>query len=350
MAYIQPTMAPIKPMMAPIEPTTAPIELTMAPIKPATPPIKPTAPIKPRAPIIKLLALPGQCPSITSKDHLAAINGLIAVNRPPIDRPITEPRALIKPTMAPIEPTTAPIKPPMMAPTKPTRALIEPTMAPIEPPTMAPIEPTMAPIKPTTAPIKPTTAPIKLTCHSHFTSSKSVLLEISLVASSGNTSMLHLPQQVCSKGGAAFKHMPRPTQLKATKSIYANALAHTGTLTYANALAQTDSLKGFPIRWAHDTFLHAKSLALRFSLLDFSRFLFTSLMLPPQTPTLWPTQVPSWVSLYFFCIIGLTSMLLPQGCVDPLVSGDGQTISYQPHIHANTISSSREQHCCSHNL
>jgi len=36
--------------------------------------------------------------------------------------------------------------------------------------------------------------------------------------------------------------------------------------------------------------------------------------------------------------------------IDPLVSGDGQTLSYQPHIHANTIRSSREQHRCSHNL
>jgi len=34
--------------------------------------------------------------------------------------------------------------------------------------------------------------------------------------------------------------------------------------------------------------------------------------------------------------------------VEPLVSGDRQTVSYQPHIHANTIrSSSREQHRCS---
>jgi hypothetical protein len=81
-----------------------------------------------------------------------------------------------------------------------------------------------------------------------------------------------------------------------------------------------------------------------------SLFLFTSWTLPPQTPTLWPTQVPSWVSLLFFGIIGLTSMLLPQGCIDPLVSGDRQTLSYQPHIHANTIRSSREQHRCSHNL
>ena len=36
--------------------------------------------------------------------------------------------------------------------------------------------------------------------------------------------------------------------------------------------------------------------------------------------------------------------------VDPLVSGDGQTVSYQPHIHANIIRCSREQHRCSHNL
>jgi hypothetical protein len=89
--------------------------------------------------------------------------------------------------------------------------------------------------------------------------------------------MLHLPQQACSKGGAAFKHTPRPTQLKAAKSIYANALAHTGILTYANTLAQTNSLKGFPIRWAHNTFLHAKSLALRFSLLDFPLFIFAEI-------------------------------------------------------------------------
>ncbi len=83
-----------------------------------------------------------------------------------------------------------------------------------------------------------------------------------------------------------------------------------------------------------------------------SLFLFTCLTLPPQSPTLWlwHTQVPAWVSLLFFCIIGLTSMLLPQGCVDPLVSGDGQTVSYQPHIHANTIRRSQEQHRCSHNL
>jgi hypothetical protein len=36
--------------------------------------------------------------------------------------------------------------------------------------------------------------------------------------------------------------------------------------------------------------------------------------------------------------------------VDPLVSGYGQTVSYQPHIRANTIRSSREQHRCPHNL
>jgi hypothetical protein len=213
--------------------------------------------------------LPGQCHAIIAVDCLTTVNGLATVNGPPIDRPITEPRALIEPTMAPIKPTMAPIKPPMMAPTKPTRALIKPTMAPIKPPTMASIEPM-------TAPIKPTTAPIKLTCHSHFTSSKGVLLDISLVATSGNASMLHLPQRACSKGGAAFKQTPRPTQHKADKSIYTNAPAHTGTLTYANALAQTDSLKGFLIRWAHDTFLHAKSLALRFSLLDFPFFFLPS--------------------------------------------------------------------------
>ena len=43
--------------------------------------------------------------------------------------------------------------------------------------------------------------------------------------------------------------------------------------------------------------------------------------------------------------------------VDPLIPGYGQTFTEpvhpfpdQPHIHANTIRSSREQHRCSHNL
>jgi len=63
-----------------------------------------------------------------------------------------------------------------------------------------------------------------------------------------------------------------------------------------------------------------------------------------------PSDHAPRVQQSFFCIIGLTSMLLLQGCVDPLVSGDGQTVSYQPHIHANTIRSSREQHRCSLNL
>ena len=92
-------------------------------------------------------------------------------------------------------------------------------------------------------------------------------------------------------------------------------------------------------------------------LLPSSPMLPSSSMLPPSSmlpnqplPIHWPTQVPSWVSFFFYCIIGLTSMLLPQGCEDPLVSGDGQTVSDQPQIHANTIRSSREQHRCSHNL
>jgi hypothetical protein len=32
-------------------------------------------------------------------------------------------------------------------------------------------------------------------------------------------------------------------------------------------------------------------------------FLFTSSPLPPQTPTLWPTQVPSWVSFFLFLLL-----------------------------------------------
>jgi len=66
-------------------------------------------------------------------------------------------------------------------------------------------------------------------------------------------------------------------------------------------------------------------------------------------PTGFPLQVFPFYFYFCYCIIGLTSMLLPQGCADPLVSGDGQTVSYQPHIHANTTRSSREQHRCSHN-
>ena len=216
---------------------------------------------------------------------------------------------------------------------------------------MAPTEQMRALIKPPTmAPIEPTTAPIKLTCHSQFTSSKGVPLYISLVTSSGNASMIHLPQQDCSKGGAAFKHTPRPTKLKAAKSIYANALAHTGTLTYANALAQTDSLTGFPIRWAHDTFLHAKSLALGFSLLNFPFFFLPAQCCHHKRQCSGPHRLPHGFPFYFFCIIGFTSMLLPQGCVDPLVSGNRQTISYQPHRYANTIRSTQEQHHCSQNL
>jgi hypothetical protein len=165
---------------------------------------------------------------------------LIGLTKAPI-KPMTAPieplaKALIKPPkMATIKPMTAPIKPL-------TKAPIKLTIAPIKPQTLieitkAPIEPMMAPIKPTMAPIKPTTSTFELTCHSHSTSSKGVLLDIHLVIASGNSSMLHLFQQACPKGGAAFKHTPRPTQLKAAKLICANALAHTGTLTYADALA-----------------------------------------------------------------------------------------------------------------
>ena len=58
-----------------------------------------------------------------------------------------------------------------------------------------------------------------------------------------------------------------------------------------------------------------------------------------------PIQVPSGGSLFIFTIISLISMLLPQGCVDPLVYVDRPTTSRQSHIHANTIRSSREYHC-----
>jgi hypothetical protein len=140
-------------------------------------------------------------------------------------------------------------------------------MAVLEP-TMAPIKPVTVPIKPTTASFKPMTAPFELMSHSHSTSSKCVLPDISLVASSGNASMLHLPQQACSKGGADFKHSPRLTQLKTPKSIYANALAHTDSLTYANVLVKTGSLRGVPLEGTQ-YLPHARLLALGFSLLNF---------------------------------------------------------------------------------
>ncbi len=56
------------------------------------------------------------------------------------------------------------------------------------------------------------------------------------------------------------------------------------------------------------------------------------------------------VTLYFVCVMECFLLKNAIGHVDPLVSEYGQTISYQPHIHANTIRSSPEQHRCPHNL
>ncbi len=54
----------------------------------------------------------------------------------------------------------------------------------------------------------------------------------------------------------------------------------------------------------------------------------------------------------FLAVVVVAAMTVWEGgsAVDPLVSGYGQTVSYQPHIHTNTIRSSCEQHCCPHNL
>ncbi len=139
------------------------------------------------------------------------------------------------------------------APIKP-RVLIKP-IAHIEP--RAPIEPTTTPIKPpTTAPIKLMLVPMEppmMALHSTSykgvllsSKSKGVLLNIPLAASPDNASKVHLPQQACSKGGAAFPHQ------------------RTGPHKYPH-LCQKSGInqfpQGFPFGVAHNTFLHAKPLA-----------------------------------------------------------------------------------------
>jgi hypothetical protein len=154
------------------------------------------------------------------------------------------------------------------APIKP-RALIK-SLAPNEP--RAPIEPTTTPIKPPrTAPIKPTLVsmePPRMAFHSTsskgvFLSSKGVLLDSPLAASPGNTSKVHLPQQACSKGGAAFPHQ------------------RTGPHKYSHLRQDSGSNQfpqGFPFGGAHNTFLHAKPLAHGFP--SPGGFLFLFLLFP----------------------------------------------------------------------
>jgi hypothetical protein len=115
-------------------------------------------------------------------------------------------------------------------------------------------------------------------------------MDIPLVASSDNASMLHLLQQACYMGGAAFKHTPRPIQLKVAKSINVKALVHTGTLTYANKL-QNQFLQGFPIG-GHT--------------------------IPSSTTDNGPWVFPLEFSLFIFDYFP-TLWMLPQGCVDPYV-------------------------------
>jgi len=295
----------------------------------------------------------------------------------------------IEPTTAPIEPTTAPIEP-TMAPIEPTTAvspschrrravfpaIIKPSTPSIVP--RALIEP-RSPIKLKTAPratidclaandphandlhaiqlprVVMTTGP-KPSCET-ITSRRSRL-------PSSNSAL-----DLCSPASPRVSPLitsqfSSPNQPFSTNS---SALPPSGLLLPSSPMLPSSSMlppssmlpnQPLPIHWPNG--FPSSGFPFLFLLLPIHwptqdpsgvfLLLFTSSPLPPQTPTLWPTQVPSWVSFFFYCIIGLTSMLLPQGCEDPLVSGDGQTVSYQPQIHANTIRSSQEQHRCSHNL
>ena len=256
-----------------------------------------------------------------------------------IIEPTTSPP--IEPTMDPIEPMTAPIKPMMRswldslsierrapneppAPNKLTAALIIKLAT-------APIKPTMAPIIEPTAPIELKTAPCAANDHhanSHL---------------ANDLHAIQLPRVVILCSPTSPRVSPLISyQLSSPKPIFSfefstksGVLQPFGLHLPSNPMLPPSSMlpnQPLPIHWPNG--------------FPSSGFPFFFLLLPIH----WPTQVPSWVSFFFYCIIGLTSMLLPQGCEDPLVSGDGQTVSYQPQIHANTIRSSQEQHHCSHNL
>jgi hypothetical protein len=224
---------------------------------------------------------------------------------------------------------------------------IKPTTALIIEPATAPIKPTMAPIIEPTAPIELKTAPRAANdrhANSHLANDLHAIqlprVVILCSPASPRVSPLITIQFSSPKLASSFKF--------STKS---SAQPPSGLPLPSSPMLPSSSMlpnQPLPIHWPNG-----------FPSSGVFLFLFTSSPLPPQTPTLWPTQVPSWVSFFFFfyCIIGLTSMLLPQGCVDPLIPGYGQTFTEpvhpfpdQPHIHANTIRSSREQHRCSHNL
>jgi hypothetical protein len=138
-------------------------------------------------------------------------------------------------------------------------------------------------------------------------SSKGVLLDIPLAASPGTANKLHLPQQACSKGGAAF-----PRQLTGPHN-YPHLRQNSGSNQFP---------QGFPFGGAHTTFLHAKSLALGFFLMDFPP------ILPAFLPNHWPVGFPPQEVFPFYFLIFPTFLLiiispifcmLLQACEDPQV-------------------------------
>jgi len=138
-------------------------------------------------------------------------------------------------------------------------------------------------------------------------SSKGVLLDIPLAASPGTTTKVHLPQQACSKGGAAF-----PRQL-------------TGPHEYPHLRQNSGSNRfpqGFPFGGAHNAFLHAKPLAHGFPSPGGFPFLFFTF--------------PNFSAEHYFPHLAM----LPQGCEDPQFPGGGQTAPKLPHALANTTKSS----------
>jgi hypothetical protein len=245
----------------------------------------------------------------------------------------------IKPT-APFELKMAPIKPKTVlirAPGKRQRFL-----SPIKP--RAPNEP-RAPIKPKTAPIRPRSKGV-LTDYSfgHLTRIQSQIQGSSVCFTFPSDHAPRVQQSRTLPASPRVSALSTPQFFSKSKNMASSSSLLSSISSVQSSSMLPSSLTLLIINQPM-SMLRPTQVPARVSL-----FLFANLTLPPQTSMLWPTQVPSWVSLFFFCFIGLTSMLLLQGCVHLLVSGDGQTASYQPHIHANTIKSSREQHHCSLNL
>ena len=115
-------------------------------------------------------------------------------------------------------------------------------------------------------------------------SSKGVLLDIPLAASPGTTTKVHLPQQACSKGGAAFPH-----QLTSPHE-YPHLCQNSGSNRFP---------QGFPFGGAHNAFLHAKPLA-------------HGCPSPGGFPFLFFT-FPNFSAEHYFPHLAM----LPQGCEDP---------------------------------